>query len=107
MTDLSEARSVPPRTPHEEAIAAIWREVLGRPHVGILDDFFDLDGTSMQAIEVVSRIRDTWGVDIRARDFFVSPTVATLAEAVAARSASGRPVIGPRPADAEPVLSFD
>lgn len=83
MTELSQ---VPPRTPQEEAVAAIWRDILGRPDIGVLDDFFDLDGTSLQAIGVVTRIRDTWGVDIRARDFFESPTVATLAAVVAARS---------------------
>lgn len=103
MTDLAQ----PPRTPYEEGIAAIWRGVLGHPEVGVLDDFFDLDGTSLQAIEVVTRIRQTWGVDIRARDFFESPTVATLAATVAAKSPSGRPAIGPRPPDAEPVLSYD
>jgi acyl carrier protein len=97
----------PPRTRHEEGIAAIWSEVLGRPAVGVLDDFFDLDGTSLQAIQVVARIRQAWGVDIRARDFFESPTVATLAAAVAAKSPSGRPAIGPRPPDSEPVLSYD
>jgi acyl carrier protein len=105
---LSAAASpVPPRTPHEEAVAAIWCDVLGRSDIGVLDDFFDLDGTSLQAISVVTRIRDTWAVQIRARDFFESPTVASLAAAVAARSTSGRPVIGRRSADAEPVLSFD
>jgi acyl carrier protein len=113
MTDLSQAQpltgpvSVRPRTPHEEAVAAIWRDVLGRSEIGVLDDFFDLDGTSLQAMHVVTRIRDTWGVDIRARDFFESPTVATLAAAVAARAPSGRPAISPRSPDSEPVLSFD
>lgn len=104
MTELSQ---VPPRTPQEEAVAAIWRDILGRPDIGVLDDFFDLDGTSLQAIGVVTRIRDTWGVDIRARDFFESPTVATLAAVVAARSSSEHPAISPRPPDADPVLSFD
>ncbi|WP_431873303.1 condensation domain-containing protein [Amycolatopsis sacchari] len=99
--------AVSPRTPHEEAVAAIWREVLGRPDVGVLDDFFALDGTSLQAMHVVARIRETWGVDIRARDFFESPTVATLASVLAPSAPPERPALTPRPPDAAPVLSYD
>jgi acyl carrier protein len=101
------APPVPPRTPHEETMVAIWREVLGRPDIGVLDDFFDLDGNSMQAIRVVSQIRETYGVGVRAIDFFESPTVETLAAFVAAQAPSERPALVPRPPDAEPVLSFD
>lgn len=99
--------SVPPRTPHEEAILGIWRDILGRSDIGVLDDFFDLDGNSLNAIQVIARIRETWGVSVRAMDFFESPTVATLALAVAGASPSERPVVSRRPPDAEPVLSFD
>ena len=98
---------VPPRTPHEEAMVAIWREILERPDIGVLDDFFDLDGNSMHAIKVISRIRETWGVSVRAIDFFESPTVAALAAVVAEQAPSERSVVRPRPPGAEPVLSFD
>jgi acyl carrier protein len=99
------------RSPYEEVIAAIWRDVLGRSDIGVTDDFFDLNGHSLHIIRVVARIRKTLGVDIPVRDFFESPTVAALAAAVAAMSSSAeptvRPVVGRRPADAPPVLSFD
>jgi hypothetical protein len=98
---------VPPRTPHEEAMVTIWREILERPDIGVLDDFFDLDGNSMHAIRVITRIRETYGVSVRAIDFFESPTVAALAAVVAAQAPAERPVVTRRPADAEPVLSFD
>jgi acyl carrier protein len=101
------APPVPPRTPHEETMVAIWREILGRPDIGVLDDFFDLDGDSMHAIRVISQIRETYGVSVRAIDFFESPTVETLAAFVAAQAPSERPALVPRPPDAEPVLSFD
>lgn len=84
------AGAVPPRTPYEEAVAAIWRDILGRPDVGALDDFFSLDATSLQAIQVVSRIRKTLGVDIPVKDVFQEPTVAALAARVQAESASRR-----------------
>ncbi|ASW54298.1 condensation domain-containing protein [Plantactinospora sp. KBS50] len=101
------APPTPPRTPDEEAILTIWREVLERPDIGVLDDFFDLDGNSMHAIKVISRIREAYGVSIRAIDFFESPTVAALAAFVAANAPSERAVVRPRRPDAEPVLSFD
>ena len=53
---------VPARNPYEEAIAGIWREVLHRSDVGVFDDFFDLDGQSLLAIKVVTRIRKALGV---------------------------------------------
>lgn len=112
MTDLSHrtepaGAAVAPRTPHEEAVAAIWREVLDRPDIGVLDDFFELDGTSLQAINVVSRLRETWGTEISARDFFECPTVEALAAALAAAGVPTRPSVTPRPPDEPPVLSYD
>jgi non-ribosomal peptide synthetase component F/acyl carrier protein len=99
--------AVLPRTPYEEAIVAVWRDVLGRSDIGVTDDFFDLDGDSLHAIRVIARIREIWGVGIRARSFFESPTVAALAAAVAAGSPSERPAIGRRTPDADPLPSFD
>ncbi|MGH3258935.1 MAG: condensation domain-containing protein [Streptosporangiaceae bacterium] len=96
---------VAPRNPHEEAIVAIWRDVLGRPDIGVLDDFFDLDGDSLRAIQMIGRVRKLCGVNIGAVDFFESPTVAALASAVA--TPSGQPVVSRRPPGADPVLSFD
>ncbi len=98
---------MPPRTPFEEAILAIWRDVLGRVDIGVLDDFFASGGHSLLAPKVVARIRKTLGVHVPVMDFFESPTVAALASAVAAQSSSGPPVVTPRPPDADPVLSYD
>ncbi len=92
---------------YEDAITTIWRDVLDRSEIGVLDDFFDINGSSLSAIKVVTRIRETFGVSIRARNFFESPTIAALAAMVAAGSSSGRPAISRRPRDAAPVLSYD
>jgi non-ribosomal peptide synthetase component F/acyl carrier protein len=106
----SGTRSVSPtplRTPYEEAIMAICRDILGRSDIGVSDDLFDLGAHSLHAIGVVARISKTLGVDIPVRDFFEGPTVAALASVAAARSSAVRRAVGPRPADADPVLSFD
>ena len=105
--DASPDRPVPPRTPVEDAIAAIWSDVLGHPDIGVFDDFFGLGGHSLLAPRVVARIRKTLGVHIPVMDFFESPTVAALAAVVTARSSAEPHVIGRRAPDAEPVLSYD
>ena len=47
-----------PRTPTEQTIADVWAEVLQIEKVGILDNFFDLGGHSLQATRVIARLRD-------------------------------------------------
>ncbi len=102
-------RRAGPANAVEEALVAVWREVLGVDDVGVDDDFFDLGGHSILAVRVVSKVRDALGVDVPLRVVFNSPTVAGLARAVDAfRSAA--PVAPLVPVDrsehAELPLSF-
>ena len=70
------------QTESQRRLGAIWRELLGVEQVGLEDDFFDLGGHSLLATQVVSRIRDDFGVELSLRQLFETPTVAELAEAV-------------------------
>lgn len=74
---------VGPRTEIEKALADIWSGVLGVDRVGIRDDFFELGGHSLLATQVVSRIQETYGVELPLRNIFEKPTVAGIAEMVA------------------------
>ncbi|MEV7027112.1 amino acid adenylation domain-containing protein, partial [Kitasatospora sp. NPDC093558] len=74
----STARYVAPRTPLEERLAAIWSDLLGRPQIGIEDNFFDLGGDSIRAVRLVGSLR-TAGYDVSVRDVFRHRTIAELA----------------------------
>lgn len=73
---------VAPSTPAEEAIAAIWADVLGVADVGVHDDFFERGGQSLAAAEVLARLGDTFGVTLPMTSLFEQPTVAELAATV-------------------------
>ncbi|KAF0846566.1 non-ribosomal peptide synthetase [Nocardia caishijiensis] len=67
-----------PSTPREEALAALFAEVLGVDAVGVDDSFFALGGDSIVSIQLVSRAKAA-GIAFSARDVFERKTVAALA----------------------------
>jgi amino acid adenylation domain-containing protein len=70
---------VAPRTPIEERLVEIWKEVLGIDRVGINDNFFELGGHSLLMTQIVSRVRDEFGVELSMKNFFQFPYIANLA----------------------------
>ena len=73
---------VEPRTTTEELLATIWAEVLKLEKIGIHDNFFDLGGHSLLAAQLISRIRDTFRLELPLRSVFEAPTIAGLAEQI-------------------------
>jgi acyl carrier protein len=71
-----------PRDPMDEKLAEIWAAVLRRERVGIRDNFFELGGHSLLATQLISRVRNTFKVELPLRNLFESPTVAELASVI-------------------------
>ncbi len=76
---------VAPRSSTEEILARIWVAVLGLERVGIYDNFFFLGGHSLLATQLVTRIRESFQVDLPLRSLFETPTIADLAVVIDAQ----------------------
>lgn len=74
--------SVEPQGPVEEALARLWREILGVERVGAHDNWFEIGGHSLLAAQFVSRTKQVFDVDLPLRSLFQTPTIADLAVAV-------------------------
>jgi amino acid adenylation domain-containing protein len=79
-------------TPTEREVAALWQDVLGTAP-GPRDDFFTLGGHSLKAVQVLSRLRAAFGIDLTLRDFFAAPTVRGLAARVEEELLGGAPAV--------------
>ncbi|MBZ0256695.1 amino acid adenylation domain-containing protein, partial [bacterium] len=77
------SKGAPPRNETEQALLEVWRAVLGRPGIGVHDNYFEAGGDSIRAIQIVSRLRQL-GWDIEIRHLFQHLTVAELAPKLSA-----------------------
>jgi acyl carrier protein len=73
-----------PRTPTERTLGDIWSDVLGVDDVRVGDDFFELGGDSMLALQVLWRLEECFDVELPLRALFAAATLAELAETVEA-----------------------
>jgi amino acid adenylation domain-containing protein/thioester reductase-like protein len=77
-----EGAIVAARKPEEEMMSAVWQKVLNTNLIGIQDNFFEVGGHSLLASQLVSRIRETFHVDIPLTTVFEQPTIESLTSAV-------------------------
>jgi amino acid adenylation domain-containing protein len=96
-----------PQTRTEEQLAAIWRDILRVGRIGRTDDFFDMGGHSLTALQVASRARDVFGVELPLINMFEARTLEALAAQIdhavlskqyAPRLAALKPIAGKDPA---------
>lgn len=77
------------RTPTEETIAEIWKNLLGAPHVSPSDNFYELGGDSLLATRIASRIRSIFAIELPLRDLLEARDLAALAARVDAARGGG------------------
>ena len=75
-----------PETAVEKALALLWEKTLGIQPIGIDDDFIDLGGDSIEAIQVQHAIHRDFGLRVKNTEFLAEPTIAALAALIAART---------------------
>jgi acyl carrier protein len=68
----------PPTTALQQALAAIWCELLGLERISTTANFFDVGGHSLLATQLVSRIRRNLDVEIPLRTIFENPVLEDL-----------------------------
>ncbi|MCP5053662.1 MAG: amino acid adenylation domain-containing protein, partial [bacterium] len=71
---------LPPSTPIQEKLTGIWKNLFGFETIGIRDDFFELGGDSLKAMNVSAKIHQALDVEIPLKEFFDRPTVEELAD---------------------------
>ncbi|HEX5496059.1 MAG TPA: SDR family NAD(P)-dependent oxidoreductase, partial [Mycobacteriales bacterium] len=71
-----------PRTPLEATLCELWGDVLGADRIGVDDDFFDLGGNSLVAVQLIAQVRKSVGEKLPMRSLFEAPTVAGMAAAI-------------------------
>ncbi|MEO7021510.1 MAG: amino acid adenylation domain-containing protein [Ktedonobacteraceae bacterium] len=84
-----------PRNPLEEAVAEIWQQVLGQVQLGIREQFFEIGGHSLLAMQVISRIRAVFQIELPLRRLFETPTIEGLAQVIAQVRQEEPPLLEP------------
>ena len=64
----------------ESALTKLWKRVLGKPDIGINDNFFDLGGTSLKVVQVIALIQRELGRTLSVTILFECPTITLLAK---------------------------
>jgi acyl transferase domain-containing protein/non-ribosomal peptide synthetase component F/glutamate-1-semialdehyde aminotransferase/thioesterase domain-containing protein/acyl carrier protein len=77
-----ESAFIAPRTPAEQRLATLWRELLGVQQIGIRDDFFHLGGHSLLAMRLVTRVHQEFGVQLPPGALFEHTTLEALAHCI-------------------------
>jgi acyl transferase domain-containing protein len=74
---------VPPQDELEAAMAALWEELFGLQRLSVNDNFFELGGNSLLGIQLISRVRKDFQVELPLSRLFETPTAGGLAAAIA------------------------
>jgi tyrocidine synthetase-3 len=97
---LLQSRYSAPRAGIEQEIALLWQQVLGIGRIGRDDNFFNIGGSSLKAIQLISKIYKNLDVQLTIAEFFANPVLSKLSALIGkARREAYRPI--PKAADLE------
>lgn len=71
-----------PRNRIEQTLADNWQKFLGIDQVGIHDDFFELGGDSLTAVQLIAELRETLQIELSAQSLLNASTIAALADSI-------------------------
>ncbi len=97
---------VPPNTPEEIRLAAIWQRLLNIQHVGRHDNFFRLGGHSLLGMKLISQVHKAFGEELSIRRLFEAPTLQQMAADLATGSSFEDTAIRSHPRGAALPLSY-
>ena len=75
-----------PETAVEKALTLLWEKTLGISPIGVDDDFIDLGGDSIEAIQIQHAIHRDFDLRLKNTEFLADPTIAALAALIAGRT---------------------
>jgi amino acid adenylation domain-containing protein len=73
---------VAPGTDTERTLAQIWAEILDADHIGVHDNFFELGGDSIRSLQIISRVKAAFDIDLTPREVLTAYDVSALAELI-------------------------
>jgi len=90
----------------EQRLVNLWEEVLGVPHIGVTDNYFDLGGHSSLALRLFSQIKFCFETDLPLATLFYAPTVRSMAAIIrdSAAHQAAAPIVPIQPNGAQPPI---
>lgn len=73
---------IPPRNEWERQLTEIWESLLGIAPIGIQNNFFELGGTSLLAVQMLTQIEKLWGKNLPITTLLQAPTVEDLVKVI-------------------------
>lgn len=76
------AEYVPPQDEWQQKLTLIWQELLGVPSIGIRNNFFELGGNSLLAVQMLTQVEQVFGKNLPITTLLQAPTIEALAEVI-------------------------
>jgi oxalate---CoA ligase len=84
-----------PHTQLEVVLTMMWEHIIGTERVGLYDDFFEIGGDSLAAMELIAGIEQVTGQSLTIAALFQAPTIKELAAFIQQSGSGGQPYIVP------------